>query len=163
MLRAFSTVAIRRAVTVCAVAALAAAQACSSDSNTSPRSPDLRGTYALRTVDGKVLPHVISRSPYFDPVATHFYNSLVVSVTDGGMELDELGNFDAWIELSFVGDGTPLADKRSDVQGTYVIQGGQVLVTIDGQTGVLPIQNGEIDAPFDLLGKGTTNNYVFRK
>jgi hypothetical protein len=163
MLRTFSTTALRRTMTVCAVAALAASQACGSDSTTTPRNNDPRGTYTLRTIDGKTLPQVISRSPYFDPVATHFYNVLEVTVTDGGMELDELGDFDIWMEVSLVGDGVPLGQKRADLVGTYEIQSGQVVVTLNGQQGVLPIQNGQITTTADVLGKGANNTYVFRK
>lgn len=167
MLRVFSTAALKRAVTMGALAAIAAIPACSdSSSSTSPRNnnSDPRGTYALRTVDGKNVPQVINRSPFFDAVNTRFYNVYEVTVTDGGIELDELGNFYIWLDISVVGDGVALGTKHSEVQGTYQLQGSQVIVSVNGiPPGPLPIQNGEIDAPMDILGKGVTNAYVFRR
>lgn len=166
MFSILSSAALRRGVTLGAVLVLAVAQACSeSSSSTSPRANnnDPRGTYNLTTVDGKALPHVISRSPYFDAATGHFYNVYEVTITGGGIELDELGNFDSWLTISVVGDGGAPVAKRSEVTGTYVLQGSQVIVTLNGVSGELPIQNGEIDAPMDILGKGTTNTYVFRR
>src|SRR5262249_16036463 len=80
MFQHLATKAVKRAMTVGAAALLVAAQACGSDSPTSSRSnnnnndnTDPRGTYTLRTVDGKSLPYQISRSPYRDPETGHFY------------------------------------------------------------------------------------------
>jgi hypothetical protein len=167
MFSIFSSAALRRGVTLGAVLVLTVAQACSdSSSSTSPHNnnSDPRGTYALRTVDGKSVPQVINRSPFFDAVNTRFYNVYEVTVTDGGIELDELGNFYIWLDISVVGDGVALGTKHSEVQGTYQLQGSQVIVSVNGiPPGPLPIQNGEIDAPMDILGKGVTNAYVFRR
>jgi hypothetical protein len=163
MFRYFATRAIKRAMTLGAVAVLAVA--CSdSSSSTAPHNDDgdPRGTYALRTVDGKALPREISRSPYFDADDYHFYNVFQVTVTKGEVALDELGNFTVSMDLAIVGDGVPMT-KHLEVDGTYEIQGTQVVVTIDGASGVLPIVNGEMDVPIDLLGKGTQNVYAFRR
>ena len=166
MLQHFATSVIKRAMTLGAAAFLVAAQACGSDSPTSPSSSknsDPRGTYTLRTVDGKGLPHQISRSPYYDPGSGHFYNEFDVVVTDGGIELDELGFIDIWLNLSITGDGVPMTAGR-EIKGLYNIDGSQVTVTFDGVNwGPLPIQNGQISIPTDLLGKGVDNTYVFRR
>jgi len=166
MLRTLSTAAIRRCVTLCAVAVLAATQACT-DSSTAPRSNnnsnDPRGTYALRTVDGKALPHQISRSPFYDKNSGHFYNEYDVSVTDGGIELDELGNLYFWLNFAITADGQPQTGS-TEIDGTYELQGSQVIMYIgNSQPSVLPIQNGQIQLPIDILQKGTPNNYVFKR
>jgi len=158
--------AIKRTMTLGAAAILVAAQACGTDSSTSPKSnnSDPRGTYTLKTVDSKGVPYQISRSPYHDPQTGHFYNELDATVTDGGIELDELGFIDIWINLKLVGDGVPMQGGR-EIKGLYDTDGtGKVIVTFDAVNWVpLPIQNGQITIPMDLLNKGVDNNYVFRK
>ena len=166
MFTIFSKAALRRGVAVGALAVLAAAQACGSDSTTSPSSPknsDPKGTYTLRTVDGKGLPYQISRSPYYDAATGHFYNEYDVVVTDGGLELDELGFIDIWVNLSITGDGVPMKDGR-ETKGLYELDGSTVLITFDGVNwGPLPLQNGQVTFPADILGKGVDNNYVFKR
>jgi len=170
MFQHLATKAVKRAMTVGAAALLVAAQACGSDSPTSTRSnnnnndnTDPRGTYTLRTVDGKSLPYQISRSPYRDPETGHFYNELVAVVADGGIRLDELGFIDIWINLKLTGDGVPVPGAR-EYKGLYDTDGTKVVVTFDGVNwDPLPIQNGEISIPADLLGKGVSNTYVFKR
>jgi hypothetical protein len=149
-----------------AAALLLATQACGSDSTTSPKSnnSDPRGTYTLKTVDGKNLPYQISRSPYYDPQTGHFYNELDAVVTDGGVKLDELGFIDFWVNLALTGDGVPMQGGR-EIKGLYDTDAsGKVIVSFDAVNWVpLPIQNGQITIPADLLNKGIDNNYVFRK
>jgi hypothetical protein len=160
-----SIAALRRGMMLCAVAALAVAQACGSDStsSTSPRNNNPTGEYALRTVDGKGLPYQISRSPFFDASSGHFYNEYDVTVTAGIIELDELGLIDLWIDFAVVGDGVP-GTKHLVASGTYAVQGSQVIATFNGAgSGQLPLQNGQIDIPMDVLGKGVTNHYDFKR
>jgi len=166
MLQHLATSAIKRAMTLAAAVVLVAAQACGSDSPTSTHTngnSDPRGTYTLRTVDGKGVPYQISRSPYRDPDSGHFYNEFDVVVTDGGVELDELGFIDIWLNFSITGDGVPMTGGR-ELKGLYDTDGSQVMVTFDGVNwGPLPIQNGQISIPADVLGKGVDNTYVFRR
>jgi hypothetical protein len=165
MFSIFSMAAFRRGMVLGAVAALAVAQACGSDSSTTPHSnnSDPRGTYTLRTVDSKGLPYQISRSPYYDADAGHFYNEYDVVVTDGGLELDELGFIDIWVNLSITGDGVPMKDGR-ETKGLYELDGSTVMITFDGVNwGPLPMKNGQITFPADILGKGVDNNYVFKR
>jgi len=155
-------------MTLGAAVVLLATQACGADSTTSPsnnnKSSDPRGTYTLKTVDGKNLPYQISRSPYRDPQTGHFYNELDAVVTDGGIELDELGFIDIWINLALTGDGVPMQGGR-EIKGLYDTDAsGQVIVTFDGVNWApFPIQNGQITIPADLLNKGVDNKYVFRR
>jgi hypothetical protein len=155
----------RRAILLSAVL-VAATQACS-DSTTGPKSKPQSsspmGTYVLRTVDSKNLPVQINRSPYFNPANHHFYNVYEVNITKGEIELDELGNITMSLDASIVGDGVPLTG-HSEIHGTYQVQGGQVMISINGSPpGVLPIQNGEIDLPMDLMQKGVSVVYSFRR
>lgn len=162
MFQHFPRSAMQRAMTVAATAVLVAA--CGSDS-TAPHSnnSDPRGTYTLRTVDGKGVPYQISRSPYFDADAGHFYNEYDVVVTDGGIELDELGFIDIWLNLKITGDGVPMTGGR-ETKGLYELDGSTVMISFDGVNwGPLPIQNGQITIPADILGKGADNNYVFKR
>jgi hypothetical protein len=153
-------------MTLCAMAGLVVAQACGSDStsSTSPHNnSDPTGEYALRTVDGQSLPRQISRSPFFDASSGHFYNEYDVTVTGGNIELDELGLIDLWIDFAVVGDGVP-GTRHLVASGTYAVQGSQVIATFNGAgSGQLPLQNGQIDIPMDVLGKGVTNHYDFKR
>ena len=148
--------------------ALAATQACSDSGSSTgpksnPKSSSPMGTYTLRSVDSKNLPVQINRSPYFDAPNHHFYNVFEVNVTKGSIELDELGNITMSIDFATVGDGVP-GTAHIDVSGTYQVQGGQVYVSINGSApSVLPIQNGEIALPIDVLQKGVSVVYTFRR
>src|SRR5262245_59829903 len=127
MFSILSTAALRRAVTAGALAVLAAAQACGGDSSssTSPRNNDSGppAKYLLRSVDGHALPYQISRSPYYDAKAGHFYNELDVTVTGGAWDLDELGFADFYVDLSMKGDGVQLPAQHKEAFGTYEVQG----------------------------------------
>jgi hypothetical protein len=166
MFQPSATRAIRRAISVGAVAVLAAAQACASDSTTSPHSnnnSDPKGTYTLQTVDGKSVPHQISWSPYYDRSTGHFYNEFDVVVTDGGIKLDDQGFIDIWLNFAITGDGVPM-NGGDEVKGLYEVNGSQVIVTFDGTNWEpLQLQNGQISIPTDVLGKGVTNTYVFKR
>ncbi len=166
MFSLFSKAAVRRGLTLGAVALVAFAQACGSDSSTAPRNDnsDPTGIYKLRTVDGKNLPYQISRSPFFDATTGHFYNEYDVTVTGGGWDLDELGFADFWIDLSIKGDGVPMTQHKESF-GIYQVQSsGDVIVTFfDVGSATLPLNNGQIQIPLDLLAKGVSNNYVFRR
>jgi len=168
MFSLFSKAAVRRGLTLGAVALVAFAQACGSDSSTAPRNnndnSDPTGIYKLRTVDGKNLPYQISRSPFFDAATGHFYNEYDVTVTGGGWDLDELGFADFWIDLSIKGDGVPMTQHKESF-GIYQVQGsGAVIVTFfDVGSATLPLNNGQIQLSLDLLNKGVSNNYVFRR
>ena len=148
--------------------ALVATQACSDAGSSTgpksnPKSSSPMGTYTLRSVDSKNLPVQISRSPYFDVPSHHFYNVFEVNVTKGEIELDELGNITMSIQFATVGDGVP-GTAHIDVSGTYQVQDGQVYTSVNGSApSLLPIQNGEIALPMDVLQKGVSVVYSFRR
>lgn len=157
--------ALKRSLSIGAVALVAFAQACGSDSSTAPRNnnSDPQGLYVLRTVDGKNLPYQISRSPFYDAATGHFYNEYDVTVTGGGWDLNDLGFAQFYIDLSIKGDGVPMTQRKQSF-GLYEVQGSQVIVTFVGVgSAPLPLKNGQIEMPLDLLGKGVGNDYVFRR
>jgi len=85
-------------------------------------------------------------------------------VTDGSVELDELGFIDIQFNLALTGDGVPMQGGR-ELKGLYDTDAsGNVVVSFDAVNWFpLGIQNGQITIPADLLNKGVDNNYVFRK
>lgn len=146
------------------LAALSGAAACGSDGATSPKkTPTPTGTYALRQVDQKAPPAEIYHGPYFDAANQHFYNQLVVTVTGGGIELDELNHFSFWIDLSYLGDGVR-ATKRVSLDGTYELQGSLVIVHVPNAPAAgFTIDSGQIVQAIDLMGKGDVAQYTFKK
>lgn len=166
MFQALPTATLKRALLLIGFVASAAAQGCT-DSSSATRPPDDNGdptgTYRLRSVDGHNIPFQISRSPYYDPNTGHFYNELDVTAADGTVELDELGHIDIWTTYTLKGDGVPLVTSR-EIQGSYEVDGDQVKITYPNLgSETVSFRNGQITVAFDLLGKGTSNNYVFKR
>src|SRR5687768_3722599 len=81
--------AVHRGITVLLVGATLAVTACAGDSSsTGPSTAKPVGAYELRQVDGNAVPAKIYHGPYFDAATPHFYNQLIVEVTQGTIELD---------------------------------------------------------------------------
>src|SRR5262249_11997967 len=108
--------------------------ACAGDPSTSPssKSQNLAGTYALRQVDGEAVPVVIHDGLYYDATNNHLYLLLVVTVSDGAIEMDDQGNIDVWFDVDVWGDGA-IWRRHIETAGTYTTNGSQVTVYVGGQ------------------------------
>jgi len=157
--------AVRLRTAVLLSAAVLGASACSSDPSTSPssKSQSVVGTYTLQEVDGAPVPVVIHDGLYFDAVNNHLYLLLVVTVSDGVIELDEQGNIGIWFDVDVWGDGA-IWRRHIELQGTYKANGSQVTAYAGGQVmGTFSIVKGEIVDQADLLQEGVNKEYRFRR
>jgi hypothetical protein len=164
MFRTLSTAGRVRAAVLLSAAVLGAS-ACSSDPSTSPssKSQNIVGTYNLQQVDDEAVPVVIHDGLYYDAINNHLYLLLVVTVSGGGIELDEAGNIDVWFDVDVWGDGA-IWRRHIEVQGTYTANGSQVTAYAGGQAmGTFSVVKGEIVDQADLLQEGVTKEYRFRR
>lgn len=151
---------LRRVSTALLAAALMGGSACS-DASTAPRN-HVTGTYNLNRIDDGPLPAEIHHGPWFDPVATHFYNQYIVRIISGRIELDEDQSFAVALDVLVIGDGT-VGTRHLEISGTWAAQGATVLLTAEGSTVEADLRGGTIDLPMDLMGKGAMLDYTFRR
>ena len=130
------------------VAAAFAVTGCAgSDSSTGPSTRTPAGAYELRQVDGNAIPAKIYHGPYFDAATPHFYNQLIVEVTQGTIELDADGRFRIELGYRFNGDGKIAVNALKD-EGDYQVQGGEIqFESDDGGQYSATLQDGTIDLP----------------
>ena len=153
---------LRGAATLVVALSLSSLAACS-DSGTGPSDDGPYGMYDLREVDGDALPAQVHNGPWLDPVETHFYNHLDLRVTDGAVGLSREGEFMFGLELAAIADGES-DTERSEWEAAYKIRGDQLVLIADGQQIPLgTIADGEITIPLDIMQKGVTKQYVFRR
>src|SRR5262249_7337056 len=128
-----SSVARVRAAVVLSAAVLATS-ACSSDPSTSPssKSQNIVGTYTLQQIDRAPLPVAIHDGLYYDATNNHLFLLLIVTVTGGGIELDEAGNISVWFDVDLWGD-TATWKRHIEAHGTYTINGSQVTAYVGDQ------------------------------
>jgi hypothetical protein len=139
--------------------------ACSSDPSTSPssKSQNIVGTYNLEQVDREAVPVVIHDGLYYDATNNHVFLLLIVTVTGGGIQLDESGNISVWFDVDLWGD-TATWKRHIEAHGTYTTNGSQVTAYIGDQAiGTFSIVKGEIVEQADLLQEGVTKEYRFRR
>jgi hypothetical protein len=147
------------------VVAAFAVTGCAGDSSTGPSTGTPRGAYELRQVDGNAIPAKIYHGPYFDAATPHFYNQLIVEVTQGTIELDEDGRFRIELGYRFNGDGQIAVSELED-EGDYQIQGGEIqFESDDGGQYAATLQNGTIDLPLPntLKEEQPIVRYSFRR
>ena len=153
---------LRGVATFVVALSLSGIAACS-DSGTGPSDDSPYGMYDLREVGGDALPAQVHNGPWLDPVETHFYNHLDLRVTDGAVGLSRDGELMFGLELAAIADGEP-DTERSEWEAAYKIQGDQLILIAEGQRIPLgTIADGEITIPLDLMQKGVTKEYVFRR
>src|SRR5215208_2350948 len=108
------------------VAAAFAVTGCGgSDSSTGPGTGKPTGAYELRQVDGNAIPAKIYHGPYFDAATPHFYEQLIVEVTQGTIELGADGRFRIELGYRFNGDGK-IAVRGLEDEGEYRVEGGEI-------------------------------------
>ena len=148
------------------VAAAFAVTGCAgSDSSTGPSTRTPAGAYELRQVDGNAIPAKIYHGPYFDAATPHFYNQLIVEVTQGTIELDADGRFRIELGYRFNGDGKIAVNALKD-EGDYQVQGGEIqFESDDGGQYSATLQDGTIDLPLPntLKKEQPIVRYSFRR
>ena len=148
------------------VAAAFAVTGCAgSDSSTGPSTRTPAGAYELRQVDGNAIPAKIYHGPYFDAATPHFYNQLIVEVTQGTIELDADGRFRIELGYRFNGDGKIAVNALKD-EGDYQVQGGEIqFQSDDGGQYAATLQDGTIDLPLanTLKKEQPIVRYSFRR
>jgi hypothetical protein len=116
-------------------------------------------------VDGNAIPAKIYHGPYFDAATPHFYNQLIVEVTQGTIELDEDGRFRIELGYRFNGDGQIAVSELED-EGDYQIQGGEIqFESDDGGQYSATLQDGTINLalPNTLKEEQPIVRYSFRR
>jgi hypothetical protein len=155
-----------RITTLLVAATFAAVTACAGDSSsTGPSTAKPVGAYELRQVDGNAVPAKIYHGPYFDAATPHFYNQLIVEVTQGTIELDADGRFLIELGYRFTGDGKTALSELED-EGEYRIQGDEIQFASDeGGQYTATLQNGTIDLPLPntLKKEQPIVRYSFRR
>ena len=160
---------ITRLAIALAATLLTGATGCAApDSATGPKNEGggVAGSYSLSQANASKLPAKLYHGPYYDADIPHFWNQLVVTVTDGALELDDDGRYALSIDLSFTADGES-ASTSVDVEGDYEVQGDQVFFTADGGAEYSGrVQNGTLvlELPSPLAKSDVkSHQYQFRK
>jgi len=145
-----------------ATAALLGTVACSgSDKSTGPRDPaNPVGTFALFQVGQKKIPREIFRGPVTFPNGAS-YDEFVVTITGGEMILQKNGEIHVAIDYRAAADGNEVTGTNSD-DGTFEIDGDQILISADGGGVDGTYRNGVIAVRLDLVGNGELQTYTFR-
>lgn len=145
---------------ILAATTLLGAVACAGgDSSTGPSNRDPSGTYALLQVDKKKIPTVIFRGPFTFPAGLTV-DPLVVTVTGGELILQD-GDLHAAIDYKAASNGDELSGTNAE-EGTYEIQGDQILISSRGGGMVGSYRNGVITLDIDLMGIGERRTFAFR-
>jgi hypothetical protein len=116
-------------------------------------------------VDGNAVPAKIYHGPYFDAATPHFYNQLIVEVTEGTIELDADGRFRIELGYRLTGDGQTTVSELND-EGEYQVQGGEIRFESDeGGQYSATLQKGTIDLPLPntLKDEQPIVRYSFRR
>jgi hypothetical protein len=162
-LRSWSRAVITRAAL--AVAASAGLLACSGDSATGPSTSKSAGLYELQNVDQSAPPTIIHKGPWLDKVNTRFYNLMIMTVTGGTIEMEDDGWFHMSFDLDYNADGNR-GTTALEIEGEWKQFGDKIDFIPDFGTNSAwsaEIRNGAIALPLDMMNKGVTNTYTFRR
>lgn len=155
--------AVRRAALLLAATALLAG-GCGGDKGTGPGS-NPAGTYVLHDIDAQALPVTIHQGPWLDPGSVTFYNKYILQITGGVIELGSDDRFTLTLDGAVNADGVQFAPSTM-VTGDYEIDGGEVWFMPDGYGGngwSASIGNGTVSFDMDLMSKGASLEYSFRR
>ena len=145
-----------------ASATLLGSVACSNgDASTGPAKQDPTGTYRLTLVESKPIPFVIYDGPYYDPELDYTYN-LMLRVVSGEVTLEKGGGFHLAVDRVWNAEGEAGKGVLT-VDGTYRIQGNQILIDTDNGSGTGAFENGDIRLSLDVGETGTYKKYTFHR
>lgn len=156
---------VHTAFAIMVVATLAAgATGCSSnnDSTTGPTNLNPAGEYDLETIQTKSLPAKVYDGPIGDPEDDDYLESYVVTVTGGGMTLEDNGYYHILIAYTGVMDGEPYSLFYLET-GTYETNGSRIVLTNDyGEEAEGTVRDNEVTVRMGIAGTATMP-YVFRR
>lgn len=158
---------IQKAFVVLSIATLATgAAACGGkDSSTEPTTPqNIAGEYLLETIQTKQLPVKIYDGPIGEPGDDDYYDSYILTIKRGAIDLDDAGNFHLMVDYHLVRDGDAI-DDSFDGYGTYEINGNNIVLTREdgGGAGDGTVRSGQLSIQISLVDEGRVMPYVFRK
>jgi len=157
---------VQKAFGVLSIAALAigAAGCGSKDSSTAPTSRSVAGEYLLETIQAKQLPVTVYDGPIGNPGADDYFQSYVLTVKRGAIDLDDAGNFHLMVDYHLVRDGE-VVDDSWDGYGTYEINGNEIVLTRDDgvSAGDGTMRSGQVTIQMTMVDEGPYVPYVFRK
>ena len=158
---------IQKAFVVLSIATLATgAAACGGkDSSTEPTTPqNIAGEYLLETIQTKQLPVKIYDGPIGEPGDDDYYDSYILTIKRGAIDLDDAGNFHLMMDYHLVRDGNA-QDGSWDGYGTYEINGNKIALIrddgVDGGDGT--VRSGQVSLQMTMVDEGPDMPYVFRK
>ncbi len=136
----------------------------SKDSSTGPTTPkNVAGEYDLETIQAEALPAMVHDGPIGDPGEDDYYQSYVVTVTGGGMTLEDGGYYHMLVSYTAVwDDGEPYSLFYLET-GTYETNGNGIVLTTDyGEEAECTVRDGEVTVRMSIAGVATMP-YVFGK
>jgi hypothetical protein len=134
----------------------------SKDSSTGPTNVNPAGEYDLETIQTKPLPATVYDGPAGDPGDDDYLESYVVTVTGGGMTLEDNGYYHILIAYTGVMDGEPYSLFFLET-GTYETNGSRIVLTNDyGEEAEGTVRDGEVSIRMGIAGTATMP-YVFGK
>jgi hypothetical protein len=158
---------LQKAFAVLTMATLASgAGGCSGkDSSTGPTTPqNVAGEYLLETIQTKSLPVKIYDGPIGEPGEDDYYDSYVLTIKRGAIDLDDAGNYHLMVDYHLVRDGYAVDDSW-DGYGTYEINGNKIDLTRDDGVGGGDgtVRSGQVTIQMTMVDEGADMAYVFRK
>jgi hypothetical protein len=135
----------------------------SKDSSTGPTKLNPVGDYDLQTIQARSLPTKIHDGPIGNPGDDNYYQSYVVTVTTGGITLEDGGSYQMLIAYTAAwDDGEPYSLFVIE-SGTYEINGSQIVLTSDyGDETTGTVRDGEVAVRMAMAGVATMP-FVFRR
>ena len=158
---------LQKAFAVLSIATLAtgAAGCGGKDSSTEPTTPqNIAGEYLLETIQAKQLPVKVYDGPIGEPGDDDYYDSWVLTIKRGAIDLDDAGNYHLMIDYHLVRDGEVI-DDSFDGFGSYEINGNRIdLTRQDGESGGDgSVKSGQVTIQMNMVAEGDVVPYVFRK
>ena len=154
---------MRSAVLATAFLGLAA---CGSDAPTSPNSGGkVVGTWVLEAVDDEEPPVAVHRGAYLDPNTGAFFNSYVLRVMSGYMEIRENESFYLALQFKLDADGQ-IAEGTIGLEGEWDLVDDEVVLRVQFPvvgTLVLGRDGAFLHTDFDFLGTGDMSHLDFKK
>ena len=143
--------------------AVGAAGCSGKDSSTGPTTPtNIAGDYDLQTIQTKPLPATVYDGPFGYPGEDGYHQSYVITVTGGGMTLEDGGYYHLLVAYTADMDGEPYSLFLLET-GTYEINGSRIVLTSDyGDETAGTLRDGEVAVQMTIAGE-TTKPYVFRR
>ena len=143
--------------------AVGAAGCSGKDSSTGPTTPtNIAGDYDLQTIQTKPLPATVYDGPFGYPGEDGYHQSYFITVTGGGMTLEDGGYYHLLVAYTADMYGEPYSLFLRET-GTYEIDGRRSVLTSDyGDETAGTLRDGEVAVQMTIAGE-TTKPYVFRR